>query len=207
MKHIFYQIVLLVITEIFLVSCYNDTANSSADGGDSVSVDASSSEVLHADGVEDLDAEAGSSCTESGEDGMPEPFVELTPFDINEKEYRFMVGDTEYVIDLSYYDSTSLSEFDALEELEHKTDKVYTEKQLVTSVEEALNYGVKIFREYLISTGENETTEWLLLGVMRDEANDAWGICFGPAPLRPGYDLRISYYSDGEMISFRPYGE
>ena len=197
---------LVIVFAILLSACYNDTSTGGADGRDGVPVDASSPETLFADDVEGLDAAAESSCTEIGEDEMPEPFVELTPFDINEKEYSFMVGDTEYVIDLSYYDSTSLIEFDALEELDYKTDQVYTEKRPVTSAEESLDYGMEIFREYLINTGTNET-EWLLLGVLRDETNGAWGLCFGPAPLRPGYDLRITYYSDGEMISLRYYGE
>lgn len=206
MKHIFHQIVLLVITAILFTSCYNDSAVSGADDQDSVTVDGYLSEPFPTKAEENLGTVTESLYTESGEDEMPKTFVELTPFDIDEKEYRFMVGDIEYVIDLSCYNSTYIDEFDALEELEHKTDKIYTEKRPITSAEESLDYGMEIFREYLINAGTNET-EWLLLGVLRDEINDAWGVCFGPSPLRPGYELRITYYNDGEMISLRVYGE
>lgn len=205
MKHIIYLTVFLVITSLLLTSCQNNTAGIGTDGSAAVSAD-SSTEPLNSDDTQHLDTAGESSVSESGEDETPKDFVELTPFDIDEKEYRFKVGDTEYLIDLSYYDSESLREFDALEEQEYKTDKVYTEKHPVTSAEESLSYGVEILREYILET-ESEQTTWLLFRVMRDEANDAWGISFGSAPLRPGSDWILTYYSDGEMISFRTYGE
>lgn len=179
MKHIFHPTVFLVIIAILLTACCKDADYSDAD------------------------------CVENSEEKISRSFVEMTPFDINENEYRFLIGDTEYVIDLSYFDLMSAYEFDALEELEYKTDIDYIEKRPVTTAEEALSYGMDIFKEYCMRIIGNKASkdEWLLLGVLHDEINDAWGISFAPAPLTPGWGLMITYYSDGEMISFRIDGE
>lgn len=216
MKKIFRLAVSLAVAAVLLSACGGDTPNSGADmrARDEDSIDISSQESIpgqddQSDGsaVSSAENEADKEdSADTGEDESPQDFAELPPIDIDEKEYRFTVGDVEYTFDLTLCDPESLSEFDALEEEEYRSDKVYAKKRAVTSAEDAVSYAMEIFAGYLIDPPDSQT-DWLLLNVMRDEANDAWGLSFAPAPLCPSYDMRVTFYSDGEMISLRVYGE
>ncbi len=121
------------------------------------------------------------------------------PFDVNADEYRFMYENLECVIDLEYFEIEP-DEFDIrkIEEYPFEDDVDYPNKRPITSLEEATAYGVEIFMQQGLFTPDEPT--WLLLAVMRDEVNDAWGVSFSPAPLCPGLGVEYTFYSDGGGI-------
>ncbi len=154
--------------------------------------------------------EAPTSSTASGPPSPTEKATEVSteakiivyapePFDVNAGEYRFMYENLECVIDLEYFEIEP-DEFDIreIEEYPFKDDVDYPNKRPITSPEEATVYGVEIFMQHGWFTSDEPT--WLLLAVMRDEVNDAWGVSFSPAPLCPGLGVEYTFYSDGGGI-------
>lgn len=77
---------------------------------------------------------------------------------------------------------------------------VTIEKQAISSVDDAIAYGQLIFDEYNKAEGRNNDN-WVMMGIERDEANDAWLTWFSEPPLRPGECISVAFYGNGEIIA------
>lgn len=77
---------------------------------------------------------------------------------------------------------------------------VTVQKQAISSVDDAIAYGQLIFDEYNKAEGWSNDN-WVMMGIERDEANDAWLTWFSEPPLHPGECISVAFYGNGEIIA------